>query len=78
MGSEISVRLGARIRALRRAKGWRLSDLAAHSAVKDVHLSYVERGMRSVGFDVLAKIAKGLDISLSELLKDIEDEKGEH
>jgi len=61
MGSEISTRLGARIRALRKAKGWRLVDLAEHS------------GVREVGLNALVAIAQGLEVSLSELLKGIED-----
>lgn len=72
MRSDISERLGARIRALRKAKGWRLIDLAQHSGIREVHLSYVERGTREVGLNTLAAIAQGLDVSLAELLKDIE------
>lgn len=74
MGSELCTRLGIRIRALRKAKGWRLVDLAEHCGVKEVHLSYLERGTREVGFNALTAIAKGLDVTLSELLKDIERE----
>jgi XRE family aerobic/anaerobic benzoate catabolism transcriptional regulator len=72
MRSDISERLGERIRALRKAKGWRLIDLAQHSGIREVHLSYLERGEREVGLNTLLAIARGLDISLSELLKDIE------
>lgn len=60
---------------MRKAKGWRLVDLAQHSGVKEVHLSYVERGTREVGFNALAAISKGLDITLAELLKGIEKEE---
>jgi transcriptional regulator with XRE-family HTH domain len=72
MGSEISIRLGARIRARRKAKGWRLVDLAKQCGVKEVHLSYLERGIREVGLNALVAIAQGLEVSLSELLKGIE------
>jgi len=72
MASRISVRLGKRVRAIRKAKGWRLIDLAQHSGVKEVHLSYVERGMRDVGFNVLVAIAKGLEVKLSDLIRDVE------
>jgi len=75
MGRELCTRLGERIRALRRAKGWRLVDLAEHSGVKEVHLSYLERGAREVGFNALAAIAQGLEVTLSDLLKDIEREE---
>jgi len=72
MPTDICKRLGARIRSLRKKKGWRLLDLAQHSGIKEVHLSYLERGTREVGFNALVAIAKGLDVSLSDLLKDIE------
>jgi len=72
MPTDICKRLGARIRNLRKGKGWRLLDLAQHSGIKEVHLSHLERGNREVGFNALAAIARGLDISLSDLLKDIE------
>jgi transcriptional regulator with XRE-family HTH domain len=72
MRSDISERLGTRIRALRKAKGWRLIDLAQHSGVREVHLSYVERGTREVGLNTLVAIAQGLDVTLADLLKGIE------
>jgi len=72
MASDICVRLGKRIRAIRKAKGWRQIDLAQHCGVREVHLSYVERGMREVGFNTLVAIAKGLDVKLSDLIRDVE------
>jgi transcriptional regulator with XRE-family HTH domain len=70
--SKICVRLGKRIRALRKAKGWRQIDLAQHCGVREVHLSYVERGLREVGFNTLVAIAKGLGVKLSDLIRDVE------
>jgi transcriptional regulator with XRE-family HTH domain len=72
MASRIGVRLGKRIRELRKAKGWRQIDLAQHCGVREVHLSYLERGMREVGFNTLVAIAKGLDVKLSDLIRDVE------
>jgi transcriptional regulator with XRE-family HTH domain len=72
MASRISIRLGRRIRELRKAKGWRLIDLAQHSGIREVHLSYVERGLREVGLNTLVAIAKGLGVKLSDLIRDIE------
>jgi XRE family aerobic/anaerobic benzoate catabolism transcriptional regulator len=70
--SKICVRLGKRIRELRKARGWRQIDLAQHCGVKEVHLSYLERGLREPGFNVLVNIAKGLDVKLSDLIRDVE------
>ena len=39
---------------MRKAKGWRLIDLAQHSGIREVHLSYVERGTREVGLNTAA------------------------
>lgn len=72
MGSSASIRLGKRIRTIRKAKGWRLIDLAQHSGIKEVHLSYVERGMRDVGFNALVAISNGLGMKLSDLIREIE------
>jgi transcriptional regulator with XRE-family HTH domain len=52
--------------------GWRQIDLAQHSGIREVHLSYVERGMREVGFNTLVAIAKGLGVKLSDLIRDVE------
>jgi transcriptional regulator with XRE-family HTH domain len=64
--------MGKRIRSIRKQKGWRLIDLAQHSGIREVHLSYVERGLREVGFNTLVAIAKGLDVKLSDLIRDVE------
>ena len=72
MASSINVRLGKRIRELRKARGWRQIDLAQHCGVREVHLSYLERGKREVGFNTLVAIAKGLGIKLSDLIRDVE------
>jgi transcriptional regulator with XRE-family HTH domain len=72
MARSINVRLGKRIRELRKARGWRQIDLAQHCGVLEVHLSYLERGLREVGFNTLVAIAKGLDVKLSDLIRDVE------
>jgi transcriptional regulator with XRE-family HTH domain len=72
MARSINVRLGKRIRELRKARGWRQIDLAQHCGVREVHLSYLERGLREVGFNTLVAIAKGLDVKLSDLIRDVE------
>ena len=72
MASRIGIRLGKRIREIRKAKGWRLIDLAQHSGIREVYLSYLERGLREVGFNTLVAIAKGLGVKLSDLIRDVE------
>jgi transcriptional regulator with XRE-family HTH domain len=52
---------------MRKAKGWRQIDLAAHSGVHEVHLSDLERGTREAGVRTLQKIADALGLTISEL-----------
>src|SRR5690242_6019312 len=61
--------VGPRIRALRDAMGLSLSDLAERSAVSAPMLSQVERGETSPTLAVAAKIASGLELTLSQLLR---------
>jgi transcriptional regulator with XRE-family HTH domain len=65
--------LGVRIRALREAGGLSLRDLALRSGVSAPMLSQVERGETSPTLHVAARIAAGLDLRLSQLLRLDED-----
>ncbi len=60
---------GARIRALREAMGFSLRDLTERSGVSAPMLSQVERGETSPTLAVAEKIAAGLELSLSQLLR---------
>jgi XRE family transcriptional regulator, regulator of sulfur utilization len=61
--------VGPRIRALRDAMGLSLRDLADRSSVSAPMLSQVERGETSPTLAVAAKIAAGLELTLSQLLR---------
>ena len=61
--------VGARVRALREAMGLSLRDLAERSGVSAPMLSQVERGETSPTLAVAAKIAEGLELTLSQLLR---------
>lgn len=63
--------VGERIKHLRLTKQWRQIDLAQHSGVHEVHISDLERGTREPGLRTLSKIASALDVTLSELLRDL-------
>src|SRR2546423_5757024 len=67
------VEAGPRIRALREAMDLSLRDLAARSGVSAPMLSQVERGNTSPTLAVAAKIAAGLELTLSQLLRLDED-----
>jgi transcriptional regulator with XRE-family HTH domain len=61
--------VGARVRALREAAGLSLRDLSERSGVSAPMLSQVERGETSPTLTVAARIAAGLDLRLSQLLR---------
>jgi transcriptional regulator with XRE-family HTH domain len=61
--------VGQRIKALREAMQLSLRDLAERSGVSAPMLSQVERGETSPTLSVAAKIARGLELSLSQLLR---------
>jgi transcriptional regulator with XRE-family HTH domain len=61
--------VGPRIRALRDAMSLSLRDLADRSGVSAQMLSQVERGETSPTLAVAAKIAAGLELTLSQLLR---------
>jgi XRE family transcriptional regulator, regulator of sulfur utilization len=65
--------LGARVRALREAMDLSLRDLAERSGVSAPMLSQVERGETSPTVQVAARIAEGLELRLSQLLRLDED-----
>jgi transcriptional regulator with XRE-family HTH domain len=65
--------VGSRVRALREAMDLSLRDLAERSGVSAPMLSQVERGATSPTLAVAARIAAGLDLSLSQLLRLDED-----
>ena len=61
--------MGGRVRALREAMGLSLRDLAERSGVSAPMLSQVERGETSPTLSVAGRIASGLELSLSQLLR---------
>ncbi len=65
--------VGARVRSLREAMDLSLRDLADRSGVSAPMLSQVERGDTSPTLAVAQKIAAGLDLTLSQLLRLDED-----
>jgi len=65
--------IGGRVRALREAMGYSLRDLAERCGVSAPMLSQVERGETSPTLQVATRIAAGLDLRLSQLLRLDED-----
>src|ERR1700761_1783934 len=67
--SDATPAVGPRVRALREAMSLSLRDLADRSGVSAQLLSQVERGETSPTLASAAKIASGLELTLSQLLR---------
>jgi transcriptional regulator with XRE-family HTH domain len=61
--------VGERVKALRRSMGMSLRELSERSGVSAPMLSQVERGDTSPTLTVAARIASGLELTLSQLLR---------
>jgi transcriptional regulator with XRE-family HTH domain len=66
---ETAIHIGPRVRALREAMDLSLRDLAERSGVSAPMLSQVERGETSPTLQVASRIAAGLELRLSQLLR---------
>src|SRR3954454_18194364 len=67
--SDFQMRIGPRVRALREAMDLSLRDLAERSGVSAPMLSQVERGETSPTLAVASRLAAGLELRLSQLLR---------
>jgi transcriptional regulator with XRE-family HTH domain len=71
MATTVCARLGRRIRELRKVKGWRQIDLAAHAKLSQNHICDIERGQAEVGLKTLEALADALGTTMDRLLKDL-------
>jgi len=65
--TDLSARIGARVRQLRTDHGYSLDVLAARSGVSRSAISTIERGTASPTAVVLERLATGLDVPLASL-----------
>ncbi len=77
MSHQLPLILGAAIRSRRKLLGLSQEDLAFGSGLHRTYVADLERGARNPSLASIAKIAKALTVSLSELFTNVksEDEK---
>ena len=63
----IQQELGARIRKLRKAKGYSQESFARKSGIDRTYIASVEAGKRNISIDNIKKIADALNVTLNEL-----------
>ncbi len=68
---DVSTRFGARLRQLRRERNLTQVRMALLFGIDRTFISDVERGRKSISLPFLEIISLGLNLSLSELLRDI-------
>ena len=71
MPNKLLIQLGQRIRSIRKAKGLSQEELAEATGLHRTYIGGVERGERHISLMNLSRLAKALDLSMSELLADI-------
>jgi transcriptional regulator with XRE-family HTH domain len=65
--ADLLIRLGHRIRTLRKKRGWTQAEMAERVGIDRSFLADVERGKRNVSILNVELMAKGLKVSLSQL-----------
>ena len=63
-----AIRIGRRVRELRQAKGLTTYELAKRSRILRPNVSRIEGGKHVPNIDTLERLARGLSVSLSDLL----------
>jgi transcriptional regulator with XRE-family HTH domain len=63
---------GSNVRSQREAKEFTQEKLAERAGLDPTYISGIERGLRNPGIQNVAKIAKALSISTSELCRGID------
>lgn len=69
------VDLSARVRDLRKSRGWTLEQAAMQAGLARSTLSKIENGQMSPTYDALKKLASGLEISIPQLFTPPQAEK---
>ena len=69
---EITKAFGIRLRQLRKAKKWSLLELSLRANINHNYLCDLENGRRNPSLEMLEKLAKAFEITLSSLVLGIE------
>lgn len=64
---EVQQRLGKAVKELRTAKAITQEELSHRTGLHTTYISDIERGARNPSFEVLVRLAAGLDVPMAEL-----------
>lgn len=68
MKTNINIKFGQRVVELRKLKGIPQDELAYRCNIQRSYMGVIERGEKSATLNTIEKIAKGLEISILELM----------
>ena len=68
---DTQVRLGQKIRRLRKEKGWSQEEFADKCGIQRAHMSLIERGRQNLTLATLENICRNLGVTMSEALKGV-------
>lgn len=68
---DVQQKLGARVRALRKRRGWSQDVFADRSGLHRAHIGEIERGEANVTIQTLKTVADTLGVTMTALLKDL-------
>jgi transcriptional regulator with XRE-family HTH domain len=71
---QVKIKLGERVRSLREKRGLSQEDLAHETGFGRSFMSAIERGKKDVRISTLVKLATIFKVSLSQLLRGIDEE----
>ncbi len=69
MDKELQIKIGERIRVLRKQKGFTQVDLSAKMGKDYQWLQRVERGVQNVTIQSLKQLANGLEVELIDIFR---------
>lgn len=75
--SEISKKIGQRIRNYRNEYGWNQEKLAELSNCHPTYIGQLERGEKNANLESIEKISKALNVPLSTLFEKIDESRSE-
>jgi len=71
MANDIKREFGARVRKLRKQRGWMLVELSVETGLGRVFLSNLENGKHEPKLGTIKKLAKAFGLTVSQLLRGI-------
>ena len=69
--SQLNVRFGKRLGALRKEKGWSFTYLSQHSGLNTTFLHFLEHGGKEPCLNTIDILAKSFDLTISELMEGV-------